>query len=845
MAPTVRATYRVQLTPEFTFDDAARIVPYLARLGISHLYTSPLAEATPGSNHGYDVTDHQRVRDELGGADGLRRLWEVLAEHGMGQVLDIVPNHMGIRSPSNRWWQDVLANGPESPYASHFDIDWEASDPASRGKVVLPFLDRPLDEAIRDGAVTVERRADTPELVVRHHGDTWPASERSLALLGLSATDCAERFEGSTAELAKDPALLARFLDAQHWRAVHWREASRLLNWRRFFDVTDLASVRVERPEVFADVHQLLRGWLSDDPLAASVVQGVRVDHVDGLVDPEAYLVQLRQLIGPDRLLVVEKILAADEELPDTWPVDGTTGYEVVARINEAMTWGPGAAQLRERYQGVTGHEEGWEAVEAGSRRLVVHSLLSPEATRVASAFVRAAEAVGSAPPLTAPVALDVVRELATEFTVYRTYPRPGGTDLGEGDRRRVDAAVAQVQRRRPDLPARVVELAGELLARRRGAGAPVDDFVTRFNQLSAPLAAKAVEDTAFYRYVPHVWMNEVGGDPSRTDLTTADLHRWFAGVAERWPGTFTPLTTHDTKRGADVRARLSRLAERPHELADAVARWHAVALPDEGRTVGPDPSMEWLLWQIVVGAWPLDVERAQTYATKAMREAKAHTSWLDQVPAYEDAVGAFLERVLTDDTMRAAIDEFVATILSAGRAASLAQLVVAATAVGTPDVYQGDELWNLVLVDPDNRRPVDHDLRERLLAEVEHLDGPGLSELWRTGRDDPDDIGVAKLAVLHRLLALRAGDEAPLTADAPYAPVEVDGPDADAVLAYTRGDVAVVVPRRFMDPSLATVVVPEGTWRDVLSHATVLGGAIPLADLTALFPVAVLVRAA
>jgi len=389
-----------------------------------------------------------------------------------------------------------------------------------------------------------------------------------------------------------------------------------------------------------------------------------------------------------------------------------------------------------------------------------------------------------------------------------------------------------------------VVDLAGELLARRTGEGPAVDDFVTRFNQLSAPLAAKAVEDTAFYRYVPHSWLNEVGGDPSRTDVTTAELHQWFGAVAARWTGTFTPLTTHDTKRGADVRARLSRLAERPDEMGDAVARWHATALPDSERAVGPDRSMEWLLWQVLVGAWPLDVERAQTYATKAMREAKAHTSWLDQVPAYEDAVGAFLERVLTDDTMRASIGEFVATITNAGRAASLAQLVVAATAVGTPDVYQGDELWNLVLVDPDNRRPVDYELRERLLAEVEHLDGPALNELWRTGRDDAEDVGVAKLAVLRRLLALRAGAEAPLRADSPYTPVEVEGPDAGAVLAYRRGGVTVVVPRRFMDPSLASVVVPDGTWRDVLSDATVSGGAVPLADLTALLPVAVLVRA-
>lgn len=844
METTVRATYRVQLTPTFGFADAAAIVPYLADLGVSHLYTSPLAEATPGSTHGYDVTDHQKVRDELGGEEELRRLWAVLAEHGMGQVLDLVPNHMGIRDVSNRWWQDVLAHGTDSQYAHHFDIDW--ADERCYGKVLLPFLDRPLDAAIRDGAIRVERRPDTPELVVRHHGDRWPASDRSLELLGLSAGDCAERVEGTLDGLHRDPAAMATFLDAQNWRAAHWREASRSLNWRRFFDVTDLASVSIERPEVFDDVHALLRSWM-DDPLAAEVVQGVRIDHVDGLVDPEGYLQRLREVVGPDRLVVVEKILAADEELPASWPVGGTTGYEVVARIDEALTWRPGADRLTAAFDRHTGQSEGWHAVEAGSRRLVAHGLLVPETERVARAFEAAAAVEGEAP--SAPVALDVVRELAVEFDVYRTYPRPGTAGLDDEGRRRVDAAVDRLRRRRPDLPSRVVDLAAALLSRRRGQGSEADRFAARFNQLTAPLAAKAVEDTAFYRYVPCAWMNEVGGDPSTPGRPVGELHDVLGRMVEGWPGTFTPLTTHDTKRGADVRARLGRLSERPDEFARAVAGWDAVAhAVDEGQSggasTGPDPCLAWLLWQVLVGAWPLDLERVDAYATKAMREAKAHTSWLDPVDAYEQAVHAFLERVLGDGGLRASLESFAASIRRPGRAAALAQVVLAATAVGTPDVYQGDELWNLVLVDPDNRRPVDYDRRRAVLAEVAALDGAALTERWSTTADDPDDDGTVKLAVLHRLLDLRAGDEPVLAAGSSYRPLVAEGPDDESVLGYLRGDrLAVVVPRRFMDPLDATVTLPEGRWTDVLSGATVEGGPQTVAGLTAALPAAVLVR--
>ncbi|MCD9623516.1 malto-oligosyltrehalose synthase [Rhabdothermincola salaria] len=840
MAPLVRATYRIQLTPSFGFDATAALVPYLARLGISHLYTSPLAEATPGSTHGYDVTDHQLVREELGGSDGLRRLWQTLADHDMGQVLDLVPNHMGIRSPSNRWWQSVLARGRDSVYAHHFDIDWQTGGEL-HGKVALPFLDRPLERAIADGAITVEARPGTVELEVRHHGDRWSASEASLEVVGLGAGDCTERIQEALDALHRDPSLLADFIDAQHWRPVHWTRTADTLNWRRFFDVTDLAGVRIERADVFDDVHDLLRRWLADDDLGAQVIQGVRIDHVDGLVDPEGYLERLRALVGPDRLIVVEKILAADEVLPPHWPVDGTTGYELTARISEVLTLGQGATALTEAWGDRTGTTTSWHDVETESRVVVLDNLLVPETRRAAKALVDAVDAVDPPHHLDLDEATALVRELAIGFDVYRTYPVPGTDGLADTDRARVDAAAERLRRRRPELAGATCDLVVDLLARREGTGAAVDRFVVRFNQLTAPLAAKAVEDTGFYRFTPLLWMNEVGGDPTRSGRHTDELHAALATTVERWPGTFVPLTTHDTKRGADVRARLGRLAEDPGAFTEAVGRARAGVAE-----AAPDPAFEWLLWQTLIGAWPIDPDRSHTFATKAMREAKAHTSWVANDEAYEERVHAFLDQVHRDPAATGAIGALVGQLLAAGRAASLAQVALAATAAGTPDIYQGDELWNLVLVDPDNRRPVDADRRRAVLAEVEGLDGATLVERWQRTAGDPTDDGAVKAAVLHRLLGLRAGPSPILDPTSSYRALATSGPEADAVLAYGRGErLVAVVPRRFATPVDAVVEVPSGRWVDLLTGDPVAAGPVPCATLTAHLPVAVLVAAA
>ncbi len=831
----VRATYRVQLTPTFDLDHAAAMVPYLARLGISHLYTSPLAEATPGSTHGYDVTDPGRVRAELGGERALRRLWKALDAANMGHVVDLVPNHMGIRAPSNRWWQDVLRHGEASSFAEHFDIDWSPPDTGSAGKVVLPFLDRPLADAVRDGAIVVERGADPLDLVVRHHGDRWPVSAASLALLDLGAGDCAERVDGVLEGLGRSPAALSELLAAQHWRAVHWREAPRLLNWRRFFDVTDLAALRVDRPPVFDDVHALLGSWLADD-LGARVVQGVRIDHVDGLVDPEGYLGRLRELVGTDRLVVVEKILAASERLPTSWPVDGTTGYDALARLDEALTDPAGAPELRRRVAAATGLDDDWPALERRCRRLVADRLLAPEVDRATSALI---DALGPATPTSEPDAAAVVTGLAVELGVYRTYARPGSAPVDAADREELTRAAADLVARRPDLDPTLVDATRALMTHDGGTGPGVDDLVARFAQLTAPLAAKAVEDTAFYRDPTLPWLTEVGGDPGRIAVPLDDVHAAFTTLTLDHHGTLVPLTTHDTKRSGDVRARLSRLATEPERAIGAFTRWRDLA--ERHRSpAGPGPAVEWLLWTSLVGAWPIDADRLAAFATKAIREAKDRTSWVDPDPAYEDAVERFARGVLADPATVGEVEALVATLLAEGRAASLALVALACTAGGNPDLYQGDEAWNLALVDPDNRRPIRPDHLAALLDRAADPD-LDLADRWARDAHDPADDGLVKVATWHRLLRLRARH--PIAFTAPHTPLPVDGHDRSGVLAFRRGDRVAVVVRVRSEPRGGEVVLPPGPWQCVLTGARHDGGPTGIDVLLSGLPAAALVR--
>ncbi|MER7732990.1 malto-oligosyltrehalose synthase [Streptomyces erythrochromogenes] len=738
---TPASTYRLQLRPEFPFAAAEAAVPYLASLGVSHLHLSPVLEAVPGSAHGYDVTDHSRVRAELGGEPGLRALARSAREHGLGLVLDIVPNHMAVPTPLrlNRPLWEVLRDGPDSPYARWFDIDWEAGG----GQVVLPLLAGPADSC--------DLRVDGG--VLRHGEQEFPLREGTEGLA------------------------LPELLAAQWYRPAWWRETSTALNYRRFFTISELIGVRVEDPDVFTATHAKVLELVRD-----GVAQGLRIDHVDGLADPEEYLGRLRAAAGDDCWVVVEKILARHERLPAGWPVAGTTGYDALHRVDGVFTDAGGATELAARYGESTGLPQWPETARACAREVLTGDL----AAELGALERRAGTELAPA-----------VRELLIAFPVYRPYP-------GE-----------------PELPPQALERAAELAGPAAVAGVRElllrdPAFAARFAQTSAALRAKSLEDRAFYRYAPLLSATEVGGEPGRPAVSPEEFHAYCAALARDWPETGTVLSTHDTKRSADVRARISALSQAP-ELMD-------------GESAAPDPHLAWVARQTALGLGraPEAVPRLADALLKGVREAALHTSWTDRNEEYETGVPGYAPAPL----------DLPAELAEAARANLLGMALLHLAMPGVPEVYQGAETEYRALVDPDNRRPA-HFPREVLAR----LDAGAV----------PHGPAEEKLALTAVLLRLRR-DRPELFRG--YAPVAVRGPAAGHLVAFTRAPGLLVAATRLSHRLAASggwhdtrVDLPPGTWTPVLparggrSAAAAHSGSAGVATLLDDHPVGVWVR--
>jgi (1->4)-alpha-D-glucan 1-alpha-D-glucosylmutase len=949
------ATYRLQFHADFRFAEAQALVPYLHALGVSDLYASPILQARHGSTHGYDTTDPSRISEELGGEEDLRALAAALRARGMGLLVDAVPNHMAA-STENPWWRDVLERGSDSPYACYFDVDWEPRRAGGPSQVILPVLGAPYARALEAGELRVA--LDAEGLAVRYYG--WrlplrPASYGPVLALGLQRPGeraGAEPAPDGLAELAEayaraadadhatfeslrarlwqlyetEPAVRA-FVDAtlgelngrpgdpssfdrldgllavQTYRLAYWRVASQELNYRRFFDVSDLVSVRVEDDTVFDATHATLLRLVE-----AGIVHGLRIDHVDGLYDPAAYVERLQARLGADQrpaqataprpapafYVVVEKILAADEALPPTWPVQGTTGYDFL-NLATGLCVDPRATEaLDDLYRRFTGDDSAFAEVAYAQKRRVIAQLFAGEARALARRLGQLApyERHGRDVPL---VQLEAaIVEVAACLSVYRTYVR--GAPVAPTDRERIECAVAAAVRRRPSLgPAceflrRVLLLAwpGDLAAEERAAWLR---FVMRWQQFTGPATAKGVEDTALYRYPRLLALNDVGGDPGAPGEGPAGLHRRLQERQAGWPHTLNATSTHDTKRSEDVRARLAVLSEIPRAWATRVEHWRQSNAPrmirlDDGMV--PDGVMELLLYQSLLGAWPLDDaeqpafrERFHGYLVKAAREAKTHTSWHDPRPDYEQALLRFADGILDPASGAAFLADFRAfqrPIAYYGALNSLVQVLLKITAPGVPDFYQGTELWDLSLVDPDNRRPVDYARRAALLA---RLPEPGRDDLapalpdlvagWEDGR--------LKLYLTREALRCR-GAHAALFAEGDYTPVAAHGARAEHVCAFARrhaGTTVLVVAPRLMArlaldaeaagkpppdgppplrlPVGATIwsdtalALPEGSptrWRNAVTGERLAadgGAAAPrLADVLRVFPLALLV---
>jgi (1->4)-alpha-D-glucan 1-alpha-D-glucosylmutase len=914
------ATYRLQFHGGFTFAQAREIVPYLARLGISHVYASPFFRAAPGSTHGYDVCDHNELNPEIGSRADFEAFSAELKAHGLGLIADFVPNHMGIERALNPWWRDVLENGPSSPYARFFDIDWQPAKRELGNKVLLPVLGEQYGPTLESDGFRVEfgdgvfslRHCDfTLPLAPR---TTMPLLQMAVALLApappelesiLTAIEhLPNRTETAPERVAErererriiikrltqlcaetpavgeaiaravrewnDPADAERFdrLDAlingQSYRLSSWHVAGEEINYRRFFDVNTLAAIRMELPEVFDETHRLLL-----ELIHAGHVSGVRIDHIDGLAFPREYLARLRERGGDGLYLLAEKILGPDEKLREDWPVQGTTGYEFANQLVQVLVAAKGVGQLAAAYAKIIGYSPDFQEVAYRCKKLVMQASMASEVNALGQLLNRISESHRWYRDFTVNALTNAVREVIACFTVYRSYLDPSQPAV-ESDVRVVNRAIGLARRRNPALERTVFEFLHDVLLPPKDNPHPVDEglrrsFVLKFQQCTGPIAAKGVEDTALYVFNRLIALNEVGGDPAAPGLGIEAFHRQNAARLAELPHCLLATSTHDTKRSEDVRARLAVLSEIPEEWSRAVRRWQIMNRKHRREVDGepaPDANEEYLLYQTLVGTWPLEglhdgnraefSARIQAYMAKALHEAKVNSSWMEPNAAWDGAVRDFIAAILAPDPRNRfpqSLASLAERVVQAGAINSLTQTVLKLTCPGVPDFYQGTELWDFSLVDPDNRRPVDYALRRRQFDRGISASPRELLENWRDGR--------IKIPVIRRLLTLR--HECPeLFARGAYIAVSAHGEFAERVIAFERRDgsaaVLVIVTRHTETlgfPPLGGVwadthiALPSATkrWRDVFTRLDHVGDTLPLREAFAELPFAVLVE--
>ena len=948
MAPPVvpRATVRLQFHAGFRFDDATELVPYFAALGISHVYASPFLAARPGSAHGYDIVDHTRFNPELGDEASFDRLVAALHHHGMGLILDFVPNHMGIGGADNAWWLDVLEWGAMSPFAAFFDIDWAPAEPSLKGKVLLPFLGdhygevlergelglrfdqatgsfdvwyfehrfpiavrhyplilrqaaeagagEALDEAIRAFvALGKGRRSVRAQAMLRHQAVT---AKQHLAAVAAGDPVVAESIEAAVAALngtagdTKSFRALHRLLERQAYRLASWRVAAHEINYRRFFDINDLAGLRMERADLFELAHQLVFRLIAEGKL-----QGLRLDHIDGLYDPATYCRQLQDRAAYLLLqaeahdgaapaedarprsnpiyLVVEKILARHERLPESWPVDGTTGYDFMNLVNGLFVDPSSEGALIDAYDRFVGVPADYEATVIAAKRQLVRTNMASELNVLASQLHDIARQNWSTRDFAANAIREALLEIVARFPVYRTYIT--AADVSEEDLRHLEWAVALARKDAgfsdTGVHDFILSVLGTEAARDRGRRFRRRDVLAaamKFQQLTGPVMAKAVEDTAFYRYFRLVSLNEVGGEPNRFGASVSAFHHLNQERARRHPDTMLATASHDHKRGEDTRARIDVLSEMPETWERTVQLWSRAnrsRLREVDGGPAPDANDEYLYYQTLVGTWPLDgdagtdyADRIVQYMLKAVREGKRRSSWSFPNADYEAAVEAFVRTTLDPEAgawFLSDLAAFDARLAMAGASNGLAQTLLKLTVPGVPDIYQGTEYWDLSLVDPDNRRPVDFDARRRSLTDLAGL--PDLLTAWRDGR--------IKQRVVAQTLEFRRQFPV-LFAEGSYMPLATDGAEAQRVVAFARewqGDWMIAVVPRLVFPFLdgvAQPLVPGDKWGDTTvmgpdlpsthpfedvfsgrSYSWTAGSALPVADLLGDFPVALL----
>ncbi len=854
------ATYRLQLHAGFTLADAGKVLPYLKDLGISHVYLSPCLQATRGSQHGYDVTDPRRISDDLGGEAAWTQFVASTRAHGLGILLDIVPNHMAATA-QNPWWDDVLCHGPYSRYCQYFDIRMPVP---SRFCVHICSLARPYGEALAAGELKLEVLQG--QLRVRHFDNTWPLSPASWSAMFDRSDPCFGQLERlaqvdapaepqrlaylaaaeKAAQIVKDfaqrgglpaaieainadPERLDALLQRQFYALHGWKLAGELVNYRRFFDIATLVGISTERAEVFTAVHDRFRKMI-----AAGEIDGLRVDHPDGLRDPREYFQRLRELL-PHGRIYVEKILDTEERLPASWPIDGTVGYDFLSKVNRLWMSDQHTDSLTSTYADFTGHSVNLGALIREKKEVTARFAFAHDMQRLSERAIGIARQSRETRDLSPRQIREALTQITASLGVYRTYRT--ATEIADSDRSIVEEAVRNARFARPELDLATFDFLLTLLSR----GSLNDEefaFLCEWQQLTPAVMAKGVEDTTFYCFDRLLSCNEVGAQASLIGISSDKFHEYCHYLSEHWPRNMLATSTHDNKRSEDVRTRISLLSEISDRWAAALHQWSAM---NEGawnnRT--PDRHAEYLLYQTLVGAWPIDAARSWQYMLKACREAKLRTSWQEPNAGYESNIQGFVERALDNDDFLRSLAEFVEPLVLPGRINSLAQTLIKLVAPGTPDFYQGSELWDLSLVDPDNRRPVDYAMRAELLGRCRSVDAAQALADW--------DSGLPKLWLIDRVLSLRAARPEQFQEDSRYQPLAAQGAHLGNLFAFRRGEnLIAVVPRLTL--SIANqwedtrLPLPSGVWRNVFTAEQLSVSASP-GDLFRQFPVALLLK--
>jgi (1->4)-alpha-D-glucan 1-alpha-D-glucosylmutase len=853
------ATYRLQLHSGFTLADAQQVLPYLAKLGVSHVYLSPSLQATPGSAHGYDVIDPRHVSRDLGGDEAWTQFVEAAHAQALGILLDIVPNHMAA-TELNPWWDDVLAHGPYSEYCRYFDIRQPAG---SRFCVHICSLGRPYGEALSAGELKIELRHGRPRL--RHFENTWPLSPESWGALSDHPAPCFAQLQrlsrlespGSAEQSAyreaaeaaarflkdSEPGSLASRLEAinsdeekldaviqRQFYAVHsWKLAGEFVNYRRFFDVSTLIGLSTERREVFDATHNRFRKMI-----AAGQIDGLRVDHPDGLRDPLEYFERLRTLL-PQGRIYAEKILDTEERLPASWPIDGTVGYDFLAKVNRLWMSDQHADKLTSTYADFTGHSVDLGALIREKKDYIVGHAFAYEHQRLSVMANRLARQSRHTRDLSPQQLRDALAQVTASLGVYRTYRT--AAPVGDADKAVLAEAVRSARFARPTIDSATFDFLLALLTKEQLSEEEIA-FISQWQQLTPAVMAKGVEDTTFYCFDRLLSCNEVGAQASLIGISSDKFHEYCLYLSEHWPRNQLATSTHDNKRSEDVRTRISLLSEIADRWAEALHQWTTM---NEGawnnRT--QDRHAEYLLYQTLVGAWPIDGARCWQYMLKACREAKLRTSWQEPNVGYEENIKGFVERVLLNEEFVKSLVEFVAPLVLPGRINSLAQTLIKLVVPGVPDFYQGTELWDLSLVDPDNRRPVDYALRTQLLSRCRSMSAAQAVADW--------DSGAPKLWLIDRLLTLRAALPDEFAEHSRYQPLAAQGAHLGNLFAFRRGEnLIAVVPRltlsfanQWEDTRLP---LPSGTWANVFTMEK-LSGSATATELFGQFPVALLLK--